>query len=333
MQKLSWLILILTLALFSCQKEVSETLTTNRNTSDSSAAKIRTIRIVNSDPSDPLNVTVAIEYDSVNRKVKVYLDDPATNNTQMDLLSYVYEFNPAGYLATIHSLDDNMNLVPEIIFNRDASNRLVSILENDLHQNGQGGPVTHHFSYQSNNGLQIVMDSTSDQSGPGYMKFVRSFSGQRVISAQRYITYSGALDWNDTFSYNAQGQLVSRKGTHDTTDIVYQNTPSPTGWDGQDELFLGKDAYLLNAFPRALGGNDSYHFMSFLYNTPLEIIYNVLFMPPVSTVSLHGFWNPNYSMYDSSQVQFTNTFTSDNKMAKIVVAIPGRYAVSYSFGY
>jgi hypothetical protein len=73
--------------------------------------------------------------------------------------------------------------------------------------------------------------------------------------------------------------------------------------------------------------------MSFLYNTPLEIFYNVLFMPPVSTVSLHGFYEIDYSRYDSNQAQFTNTYTNNNKLAKIVVTVPGTFPISYTFGY
>jgi hypothetical protein len=210
MQKLTWLLTLLSLAFFSCQKEVTETLAANRNSSDSSAVKIRTIRIEHPDPADFLDVTVAIVYDTPNRKLNVYLDNPATTNTQLDLLSYVYEFNAAGYLTTLHSLDDNMNLVPEFVFTRDGSNRLTTILENDIHQYGPDGPVTHHFSYQTSNGLLVVKDSGSVQSGPTYQKYVRSFSGKQLVSAQRYLNYSGALDGNETFSYNAQGQMISR---------------------------------------------------------------------------------------------------------------------------
>ena len=325
------LLLILPVAFFilaSCQREIDGfTQSSGNATTTTETPKFKTIRLQSMDPTDLWDVTLAIQRDSVNRKLNIYRDAPATTNTLFDTLYFVYEFNAAGYLTKKFTRNENGQVIPQFIFNRDVSNRLLNVVEMDVFQGGQGD-ITRYFSYQTSGNTVIIQDSVPDFTFNDSRKAVRHFINQKLMSQQNY--EAGNLIDNINYTYNSQGNLSSVKGLNDSTDIIYDNH-TLSGWTGLTEFYMGADGYLLKEIKPI--DELGYHFMTFLHLTMHEKPFNILFTPPIASITMRGFIDPQRSFYENKTVQYVNEYSSDHKLIKSTINAPGQDAFIISFGY
>ena len=332
MQKLSSLgFAIVLFCLCSCQKELSVSLDQPLQGSQNSvpAPGFKTIKIQSSDFNDPAGYTYAPQYDSVNRKLNIYQDDPATPGTIYDVLDYVYEFNTDGYLVKESYLDDNLVMQTGYEILRNPANEIQMFIEHDVYDSYPGiEKDTLVFSYQNSGGQLVVMESLAsgnyfDHSGDT-MKFNSNY---QLVNLRKNL--GTRLDVENYF-YDPQGNLTDMKGTFDTINYVYDSHPVAPEWKGNEGYFLGKDAWLLKHLDPVF---DRIHFLTFLYGDFFEEWHNLLFTHPMSGYRAHGMGGPFLTDYADDQVNFTNTYTAGNLPLTMASSGPNGSSITFTFTY
>jgi hypothetical protein len=298
----------------SCQREPTDILPPD-NTDSVSTSKLKSIHVVHSDPNDPIDVILAIQYDTPGRKLNVYLDDPATNTNIFDELLYSYEFNAAGYLTNVSAINFSQVVAPLYSIQRDGANQIQQLLEYDP-SNPAGSPadITRKFSYTTIGGQLKVKDSFQMPLVPYYQSQEIIFNTNKAPVSIR--EFNIADERTLSFVYNGQNELTTIKGNDDTTTIVLDKSQTALDWNKQAEIFLGKDANLLSLLRPmySLGLN----FLTILLDDKFETEHNVLLSPPVQKISRQGLYNFGAS-YGKVDLNFTNTFLTDKKLSSITI--------------
>jgi hypothetical protein len=322
---------VLTIAIailvFSCQKEISPSIIQQPASVDTPAV-LKQVIVRNTSVADPVDFIFSIQYDTLNRKINMYLDD-TTNANPFDQLACSYEFNAGGYLIRSNSLDGGGNMAPDFIINRNASNQISEIVE--FGAEDVGGVLyndTIKYEYSSSAGQSIVKDSVryhNGQTGSFVTNFNTSF--QPVVSRNYFIGY---LVNTTKFNYNTQSRLSSITRNADTAQFSYDNTPIDSGWQNLPALFLGKDHYLLQLDP--LTQRLGYNFLSLIMESKFETVFNPLFTFPLMTINRSGI-PVSLGTYQTQAIHFTNTFTANGRLSTIVVTTPGEASFYYYFRY
>ncbi|MFL5809173.1 MAG: hypothetical protein ACJ749_06595 [Flavisolibacter sp.] len=313
----------------SCQKDLPDIFSDNQDSSQS--LKLKQIHLEVKDPNDPRDYTFSIKYDSVNHKLNVYLDNPSTVTEIFDQLVYTYEFNPAGYLVKVYAPDNGMNPVLAYTINRDASNQIQSIIEHNPDMVTGGSDETIYFSYK-NIGSDLIVQDSVNYSAVGFFQTqtIRLNSNKLPVAIGR--SGLGSLVDSLDFHYNSLGELSTITGIRDTTEIVLDKSKVAAGWNKQAEIFLGKDAQVLALIDPMY--SLLFSFMDINLEDKFETRYNVLLSPPLSRFTRHGFYNaPSYQDYGASQVNFTNSFSADNRLSGITISDGGFGEIKYTFSY
>ena len=122
---ISGLVLILAGSLFSCQKNVEPV---SPETADSIKSVLPKQVIWQSyfTISEDKAIVISLQYDTLNRKINLYLDD-TTNTNPYDYLAISYTFNNNGYLIKATGFDgDGPDFADAVVdINRNADNKII----------------------------------------------------------------------------------------------------------------------------------------------------------------------------------------------------------------
>ena len=330
MRNYLFLLFLISILCSSCQQEPTDIFPPN-NTDSLISTKIKTIHVTHTDPSDPIDIILAIQYDTPGRKLNVYLDDPATNTNIFDELLYAYEFNADGYLTKVSAINFNQVVSPLYSIQRDGSNQIQQLLEYDP-SNPPGSPadITRLFSYTTSGGQLKVKDSFQYPMTPYFQSHEISFNTNKLPATIRDFNFAEERTMN--FVYNAQNELTTIRGNDDTTTIVLDKTQTALDWNKQAGIFLGKDAYLLGLLRPMY--SLSMNFLTVLLDDKFETEYNVLLSQPLQKISRQGLYNFG-AAYGKIDLNFTNTFLPDKRLSAVTINGTGDgSAVSkFSFTY
>jgi hypothetical protein len=320
--------LFILLANTGCQKEPPADLLKDTTTTTAAPSILRRIKINQPSPTDPLDIVVALQYDTANRKINVYLDDTTTANP-FDLLAVNYQFDANGYLISSNGLN-NGTLQPDFSIVRNSNEQIQKIIEFNAEElNGVPYNDTVYFSYRQQAGQTVVQDSVHFYGASGFLTRQTSYTSQNQPATIQYSSGSN-FGTPETYSYNGSGTLSHITTGSDTTDFTYDNASVTPTWSKLPLLFLGKDFYL---FQTPLTGRLSYNFLSFIIESDFETVYNPLLTQPLSKIAKRGYVDFMNPQYKSKIINFTNTYTADGFPARISVLPVGDDPIYYRFEY
>jgi hypothetical protein len=312
----------------SCQKEISPDNFDSTNTDGSYA--LRRIKIHHPSSSDPLDVVVSFQYDTVNRKLNIYFDDTTTSNP-FDRLAATYQFDANGYLTRCDALDDYTSnaIRPDFAITRNSIGQIEKIIEFDAEElNGISYNDTVYYSYEQSGVQTIVQDSVRFYTNSYFNTRRTTYNSQNKPISEEYSTFNVSPGLN--YSY-INDRLSSATSSYNTTSFTYDNTIVSNEWQSLPQSLLGKDYYILKQSP--LTFRLSYTFMSMILEPDFETVYNPLLTPPLSTIKVQGatFLDPDNFL--TRTLNFATTYTADKLPATISVTSPGEDPSYYTFEY
>jgi len=311
-----------------CQKELSRDNLDSTNSSSSYA--LRRIKIHHPSSSDPLDVVVSLQYDTMNRKLNIYFDD-TTTSSPFDRLVTTYQFDGNGYLTGGDAIDDYTSNVMRADFaiSRNSSGQIEKIIEFDAEElNGISYNDTVYYSYEQSGGQTIVQDSVMFHTNSYFNTRRTTYNSQNNPVAGEYTGYTSGPNTNYSYS-NDRLSLVTNADY--TTSFTYDNALVSNEWQNLPRFLLGKDYYILKQSP--LTGRLNYLVMSMILEPDFETVYNPLLTPPLSTITIQGttFFNPDNFL--TRTLNFVTTYTADKLPATISVTSPGEDPFYYTFEY
>ena len=312
----------------SCQKELSPDNLDTTNTTGSYA--LRRIKIHHPSSLDPLDLVVSLQYDTMNRKLNIYFDDTTTSNP-FDRLVATYHFDSNGYLTGCDAIEDfTSNVIrPDFAITRNSSGQILKIVEFDAEElNGISYNDTVYYSYEQSGAQTIVQDSVMFYTNSYFTTRRTTYNSQNNPVAEEYSRYISGPNTNYNYS-NDRLSLVTNAGY--TTSFTYDNTLVSNEWQNLPRSLLGKDYYILKQSP--LTGRLNYMVMSMILESHFETVYNPLFTPPLSNITVQGTTFVDPDNFVTSTLNFATTYTADKLPATISVTSAGDDPFYYTFEY
>lgn len=216
----------------SCQKDVKPT---DEEIDD--IVKQLPQQIFYAEPDDDFFEAWSLQYDTLNRKINVYLDD-TTNSNPYDALKHSYEYNTSGYLVKYSRYDEDDPTPLISVIERDASNRIKYITNHDMFI-GENDSSFYKYEAVGDNLTTIV--SRKSRSG-GRFNDTYTYKGQLLQSFR-----PDDMDFQYDYIYNQQ-KLTSMgyggDGEKYSFSFTYGSGQPDRKADHLLELVLGKDHYL-----------------------------------------------------------------------------------------
>ena len=326
---LFFVLLVLVLVIgSSCQKELTPD---NLDTTNANASyALRRVKIHHPSSSDPLDLVVSLQYDTVNRKLNFYFDD-TTTSSPFDRLVTTYQFDGNGYLTRCDAIEDfTSNVIrPDFVISRNSSGQIQKIIEFDAEElNGISYNDTVYYSYEQSGAQTIVQDSVLFHSNSYFNTRRTTYNSQNKPVSEQYPAFNLSPTINYSYSNN---RLSSATSAYNTSSFTYDNTIVSNGWENLAVSLLGKDYYILKQ--SSLTGRLNYMFMSMILEPDFETVYNPLLTPQLSTITVQGTRFSDPDNFLTRTLNFATTYTADKLPATISVTSAGDDPFYYTFEY
>lgn len=226
------IVLVFLVSLFcSCEKDVEPT---NEEIVD--IIKQLPKQILYSEPNDVLSEVWSIQYDSLNRKINIFIDD-TTNSNPYDQLKYSYEYNTAGYLVKYTHNEDSF-WEESTTIDRDANNRIRYISDHDVFSSD---PDTSFYSYDIT-GNSIKTTVTRKSEAFGTFSDVYTYAGEVLQSMH---PLGVGISYNYTYSQKKMTAAIYKGGSEEySLKFSYDSGHPDRKADYFLQLVLGKDHYI-----------------------------------------------------------------------------------------
>lgn len=313
-----------------CQTEISPNILQDSTIKVAALLSLRQIKVNHPSATDPFNYIFSLQYDTANKKINIYLDDTTTTNP-FDRLVYSYEFNSNGYLINSSTADANGNIKPDFTIVRNGTNQIQQIINFNAEEiNGVPYNDTVFYNYQQTGTQTMVQDSVRFHGNNQFNTTVTTYNSQNKITSIQYVT-GNVLYTTKDFIYNSQGILANIISNVDTIAFTYDNTRADSNWQNLPLLFLGRDYYILQN--ETTTSRLSYNFLSYIIEGTFETVYNPLLTAPLLRITRQGYTGSNPITSQTQIVNFTNSFTTDNRLSSVSVLPIGMDPFYFYFKY